>query len=202
MPLQQITGSGEPPIGLVVTEHCFAKQVEIETDARPAQRPQAVVELPGARIQDEVAHHAAQRPPGNRHDRPRDQRCESPAELNGDPHVPGQERGNRAGEPLEVAASDPQVFRTHHAVDESDREVETARVFEHASQSLFRTARCDIRTLGEPAMHGGDGLGGERIGARGRIGSGRKHVSRLLALATGGYFGRAERSSTSGRNDS
>jgi hypothetical protein len=140
-----------------------------------------VVELLRARIEDEVGHHPAQHPPGDRHDRPRDQRSETATELDRDPHVPGQEGRDRAGEPLQVAAGDAEIFRAHHAVDETDGEIEPARVLEHPGEPLRSAVGHDVGALAEPATHGGDRLGGERIATRGRIGSGRGHASRLLA---------------------
>ena len=56
----------------------------------------------------------------------------------------GRKAGTFGGERLQVAGGDVQVFGAHHAVDESDREVQAVGVLQHAGEPLGRSVDRDF----------------------------------------------------------
>ena len=60
---------------LVLAEHRLAEQVEVELRAALADRRDRRAELVGTGVDDEVADHLAQHPPGDRHDGRRQDRA-------------------------------------------------------------------------------------------------------------------------------
>ena len=111
----------------------------------------------------------------DRDDRPREERGETAAELDGEPHVPGEKLRDAARQLLEVAARHPQIFGAHYAVDEADGEVESERIFQQTGKTFGRLVGGDIRTLREPPAHGVDGLIGEVGGIHGGALTGNGH---------------------------
>ncbi len=167
---EKLAGAGEATIRLVIAEDGLAEQVQVEPDPLAAQRLQGLGELRRRRIHDEVRHHAAKHPAGDRHDRPRDERRESPAGEDRGPQVPGQERGDAVAQLFEVASGHPQIVGTHHLVNESEGKREPLGVLQHTGEPLGADIGLHCGTLGEPPTHGGDrlirevGLGGARVG--------------------------------------
>ena len=67
----------------------------------------------------------------------------------------GRKRGILRATPLEVLAGDLEVLRAHDAVDESEGELESARVLEHAGEALGARVGLGRLALGEPLPHEG-----------------------------------------------
>ena len=155
---EQLAGSLQSAIRLIITEHGFSEQVQVEPGALAAQGVESLGELLRRGIHDKVRHHPPKHPARDRDDRPRREQGESAARHDGGAKVPGQESGDAVAELLEVAAGDPEVVRAHDPVDESDREREALRVFEHSRQPLCAGVWLHLGALGEPAAHRGDRL--------------------------------------------
>ena len=136
---QERVGALEPAGGLVLAQDGFAQEVDVELDAVLADLGDGRAQLGVGGVHDQVAHHFAEDPAGDRDDNLRQDRGHGAAELHCAAHVPGQERRHLGGEGGKVAGGDVQVFGADHAVDESDREVQAVRVLQDAGELLGRS---------------------------------------------------------------
>ena len=163
---QQGVGSLEPAGGLVLAEDCLAEEVDVELDAVLADLGDGRAQLGVGGVHDQVAHHFAEHPAGDRDDNLRQDRGHGAAELDGAAHVPGQEGRDLGREGGEVAGGDVQVLGADHAVDEAHGEVQAVRVLQDTGELLGRSVHGNFRSLGEPAAHQRDGFRreGTRLG--------------------------------------
>gem|GEM_PF-5616037 len=188
IPGQQLLRAAQSAARLAVSEHRLAEQVDIEPDAAGAQSLQGLPQRLRVGIDDEVRDHAAEHPPRDRDDRPRQDPGEAASHRDRRAQVPGQEPRDAVRELFEVPTGHPQVFGADHLVDEAERELEPARVFEHTGQSLGARVGLDVGAGGEPVAHQGDGLFGRRqLGGRAwargsRVGGHRISLAEHAAL--------------------
>jgi hypothetical protein len=167
---EEVAGALQTVPRFALAEHGLAEEVEVQAVAALAQLRDRGAELGGRGIQHEVPDHGAQHATRDRHDDAGDLRRPEAAGLDRGPQVAGQQRRGDVAQLGELAAGDAQVFRTHHAVDEADRERESVRVLEHFGQALGGRLDGVGLALDEPALHqGGDvfgtgsgGVGGDR----------------------------------------
>ncbi len=122
--------------GLALAEDRLAEQVEVEPVAAGAQALDRLAELRGTGVDDEVADHAPQGAPGDRHDQLGEQDRRHRAELEQDALAGRQERRRVQRERPQVARGDPVIVRAYDAVDEPDRELEPVRVLEQLGEAF------------------------------------------------------------------
>ncbi len=161
--LEQHPGAREPAVSLFLAEHGLPQQVEVEAGALLAKFCEGVVEVFGCGVDHEVADHVAQRTARDRHNKPRELGSETATERDRAAQVPGQKRGDAAAQALEVTASDLEVFRTHHTINEPEGEVESLGVFEYPGEALGAFVGRSTGRLLEPATNHRDRLIGQVV---------------------------------------
>ena len=167
--VDQPEGLLEAPSGLTVSEHGLAQQVDVEVVALGPAFGQVCTTLPGFGVDDQVADHGAHATSGQRHDEPRQQRCEPGADVQGHAVERAEESGKAAlgDEVGQFAGGGPIVAVAGHPVDEAHRECHAVGVGDEPGESvaegpfgagLVGTGQVD------PVGYEGDGVLGEAAG--------------------------------------
>ncbi len=151
---------------LLLAEHRLAQQVEVQPCPALAQRRDGGPQLVGARVDDEVAHHAAEHASCDRHHRRRQHGCDGTAHADGAAQVPRQKARHERCHTLQMGCRGRQALGSHHAVDEADGERQPVGVFEHAGETFGRGVDLGLGALGDPALRERHRLGGQaRVGS-------------------------------------